>query len=80
MGLKFITKNTHFQHSKKIPPPSDFFNISKTDEQNRMGPVSSQNKYTMITFDYNTISDRFLEAEIFRKHFMVFVSFIRFLI
>ena len=36
-----------------------------------MGPVSSENKYTEVHFEYKTVSDRFLEAEIYRKHFMV---------
>ena len=41
-----LLKNTHFKHYKMIPPPYGFCNISKTNEQNLMGPVPSENWYT----------------------------------
>ena len=44
--LKFTTENTQFKHNKMIPPLYGFCNISKTNEQNLMGPVSPENRYT----------------------------------
>ena len=44
-----------------------------------MGPTSFENWDNYVRFEYKTISDLFLEAQIFSKQFMVSACFIKFL-
>ena len=46
IASNLLLTNTHFKHNKMIPPLYGFCNISKTNEQNLMGPVSPENRYT----------------------------------